>query len=390
MPGVETGTGDARVRGGLSVPATGLERLEAEWRAGRPVVTLVRDLSESEQSFPKKMGSKSLAIVPVSANDQWWGALGFSETRYEREWSAPEVEGLKTAAAVLGAAIARERSDEALRESEERVGRLAAAAFEGSAVNEAGVFGDANEQLARMMGCRLRDLVGHTVPEFVAPEDQERVRLSMGAASEEPYQHRARRRDGSLFPVEVRARSLPHGERSVRVSAIRDVSAQVQAEERQRRLEADLRQAADQWRQTFDALDLGIVLADAAGWIVRLNRGALDLAASAAFHDVVGRKLDELSDREPWVTILDVHRQVGERQTSVTSEAREASNGRSFYFLGSPWVREAGQPPRCVLTFRDVTDFTTMQAQLRRARTTEAMGSLVAGGAPPGPHPPLL
>jgi len=381
MPGVETGTEDARVRGGLSVPATGLERLEAEWRAGRPVVTLVRDLSESEQSFPKKMGSKSLAIVPVSANDQWWGALGFSETRYEREWSAPEVEGLKAAAAVLGTAIERERADEALRESEERFGRLSGAAFEGIAVTEAGVFVDANEQLARMMGGSVPDLVGRPVLEFVAPEDQERVRSSLKTASEEPYQHLARRRDGSVFPVEVRARSLPYGDRTLRISAIRDISEQAQAEERQRRLEAELRQAAHEWRQTFDALDLGIVLADSEGRIVRLNRGALDLAASAAFHDVVGRKLDELSDREPWRTILDLHRQVGERQTSVTSEAREASNGRSFYFLGSPWFREAGQPPGCVLTFRDVTDFTTMQAQLRRARTMEAMGSLVAGVA---------
>jgi PAS domain S-box-containing protein len=327
------------------------------------------------------MGSKSFAAVPVFLDGQWWGFLGFGETRYEREWSGPEVEGLKTAAAVLGAAIARERSDQALRESEERFGRLSAATFEGIAVTEAGVFVDANEQLARMMGYRLHDLVGRAVPEFVAPEDQERVRLSMGAASEEPYQHRARRRDGSTFPVEVRARSLPHGERSVRVSAIRDVSAQVQAEERQRRLEADLRQAADQWQQTFDALDLGIVLADSEGRIARLNRGALDLAPRAPLLEGMGTKLDELTEREPWRSLPDLHAQVAACKTSVTSEARDAANGRSFYILASPWSRATGQASGCVLTFRDVTDFTNMQAQLRRARTLEAMGSLVAGVA---------
>jgi PAS domain S-box-containing protein len=361
--------------------AAGLERLEAELRAGRPVVTAVKDLSESEQSFPAKLGSKSFAAVPVFSNGQWWGVLGFGETRYEREWSIPEVEALKAAAAVLGAAIERERADEALRESEERFGRLAGAAFEGIAITEAGVFVDANEQLSRMMGWSVADLVGRTVLEFVAPEDQERVRSSMKTASEEPYEHLAQRRDGSVFPVEVRARSLPRGDRTIRVSAIRDISERVQAEERQRRLEGELRQAADQWRQTFDALDLGIILADAGGRIVRLNRGALDLAANAAFRDLVGRRLDELSDREPWRTILDLHRRVGEGQTSVILEAREASNGRSFYFLGSPWFRGAGQPPGCVLTFRDVTDFTNMQKQLRRARTMEALGSLVAGVA---------
>jgi len=97
------------------------------------------------------------------------------------------------------------------------------------------------------------------------------VRSSLKTASEEPYQHLSRRRDGSVFPVEVRARSLPHGDRTLRISAIRDVSERVEAEERQGRLEAELRQAAHEWRQTFDALDLGIVLADAEGRIVRLN-----------------------------------------------------------------------------------------------------------------------
>ena len=67
-----------------------------------------------------------------------------------------------------------------------------------------------------------------------------------------------KRADGSVVPVEIRARSLPYDGRTVRVSAIRDVSERVQAEERQRHLENDLRHAAEQWRQTFDALDLGI------------------------------------------------------------------------------------------------------------------------------------
>ncbi|HEV7503149.1 MAG TPA: ATP-binding protein, partial [Vicinamibacteria bacterium] len=54
---------------------------------------------------------------------------------------------------------------------------------------------------------------------------------------------------------------------------------------------------------------------------------------------------------------------------------------RSFYLLGSPWFKAEGESPWCVLTFRDVTEYTNMQAQLRRARTLEAMGSLVAGVA---------
>jgi len=341
----------------------------------------VRDLSEAERSFPGRLETKSFAAVPIFVSGKWWGFLGFGETRYEREWSAPEVEALKAAAAVLGAAIERERADEALRESEERFKRLAGAAFEGIAITEGGSFVDANEQLEGMLGCAVADLIGRPVREFVAPDDQGVVEAHLEAGSEGPYHHRARRLDGTLLPVEVRARSLPYRGRTVRVSAIRDVSEQVRAEENQRRLEEDLRLAADQWRQTFDALDLGLVLADPEARIVRLNRTALSAAEGTAFSDAVGRRLDELSDREPWRTIVDLHRQVGERQISVVAEAREASQGRSFYLLGSPWFRGEGEPPWRLLTFRDVTHFTTMQEQLRRARIMEAMGSLVAGVA---------
>jgi PAS domain S-box-containing protein len=339
-------------------------------RAGRPVLTLVSALPDHEQTLPHRVGSKSFAVVPIFSEGSWWGLLGFGETRYEREWSLPEVEALKAAAAVIGSAIEREAADESLRESEERFETLSAASFEAIAITEAGSFVDGNEQLADMLGCRLPELIGRAVQEFVAPEDRERV-----------GSHMALRCDGSRFPVEVRGRSLSYGGRTLRVTALRDASARVLAEERQRLLESDLRQAAEQWRQTFDALDLGIVLADAEGRIVRLNRSALDEAGGPGFLDAVGRPLDVLPEAQPWSSVRDLHRQVGEKRVSVAAEAREESTGRSFYFLASPWFRGEGEPPWRVVSFRDVTDYTTMQEQLRRARIMEAMGSLVAGVA---------
>ena len=350
-------------------------------RAGRPVVSLVKDLPESERAFYESLGTKSFATVPIFASGRGWGFLSFGETRYEREWSSPEIEALKAAAAVFGAVIERETADAALRESEERFRRLASATFEGIAVTEAGVFLDANDQLAGMLGCGVGDLIGQVVEDFVPPEDHAILRAQRQSGSEEPYEHSVRVRDGSLLPVEVRARHTHYQGRTVRVTAVRDLSTRKRAEERQQRLETDLRQAAEQWRQTFDALDLGIVLADAEGHIVRLNRAALEEAKGAAFAQAVGRRLEDLQTREPWRAAFDLHRRVGETRASAAGEAREASSGRSFYLLASPWFRPDTETPWRVVTFRDVTDFTNLQNQLRRARTLEAMGSLVAGVA---------
>jgi signal transduction histidine kinase len=198
---------------------------------------------------------------------------------------------------------------------------------------------------------------------------------------EEPYQHLALRPDGSRFPVEVSARSLPYRGRSVRVTALRDVSARVKAEELQRRLETDLRHAAEEWRQTFDALDLGIVLADSEARLIRLNRAALAEAAQSSFGEAAGQKLGRLARVEPWRTLLDLHGRVGASGVSHVAQAFEPTSERSFYLLGSPWFRGAGEPPWRVLTFRDVTEFMKLQEQLRQSRVLEAMGSLVAGVA---------
>ncbi len=380
LPGHELSLEDRRIREGLSANETWLGQLGAELRAGRVVSTLVRDIPEPTRGFSEALGARSFAVVPIFTSDRLWGFLGFSETRYERVWTGAEIDSLQALGAVLGAAIERESADEVLRESEERFKRLAAAAFEGVAVTDGGVFIDGNDQLADMLGGPLTELLGRPVQDFVAPEDLELVRSRMASGVEGPYLHLARRSDGSSFPVEVRARSLPYRGRTVRVTALRDVSARVQAEERQQRLEAELRQAAREWGQTFDAIDLGIVLADAQARVIRMNRGALAVAPSR-LGDAPGLALSALSEREPWHTLLEVHREVGASRNSVVAEAREPSTGRDFYLLGSPWYQASGEPPWRVLTFRDVTDFTRMQEELRQARVMEAMGSLVAGVA---------
>jgi signal transduction histidine kinase len=64
--------------------------------------------------------------VPVFVGQQWWGLIGFDECFKEREWSSVELEALKTAASTLGAAILRERSEQSLRNSEQKLRSLTA------------------------------------------------------------------------------------------------------------------------------------------------------------------------------------------------------------------------------------------------------------------------
>jgi two-component system sensor histidine kinase UhpB len=125
----------------------------------------------------------------------------------------------------------RVRTEQALRESEVRFQNLAAAAFEGIAFCESGRIVDANEQLAQMLGYTREELINRPVADLAAPESQSLVEQMVRTGYEAPYSHIAIRKDGSTFPVEVQARMFFSGNRYLRVTSVRDITARKQAEE---------------------------------------------------------------------------------------------------------------------------------------------------------------
>jgi two-component system, cell cycle sensor histidine kinase and response regulator CckA len=132
----------------------------------------------------------------------------------------------------------REQAEAALRESEERFAILSQATFEGIGLSDAGRVIDANDQLAKMLGYEPGELIGTQVLRMVAPESRDLVIGHMRAGHEAPYEHLALRKDGSVFPVEVRARALPYKGRIVRVAAVRDIAERRQTEAALRRYAA--------------------------------------------------------------------------------------------------------------------------------------------------------
>lgn len=118
----------------------------------------------------------------------------------------------------------RKRSEVALRESQERFNLLASSTFEGISVIHNGVICEVNQQLASMFGYSVEEMVGHSMFEFVAPEEHARLTKRVEESDVSPTEFIGKRRDGSTFPMEVRSRLLKSGGRSLRVSALRDAS----------------------------------------------------------------------------------------------------------------------------------------------------------------------
>jgi PAS domain S-box-containing protein/putative nucleotidyltransferase with HDIG domain len=173
----------------------------------------------SEICAPLRVGTRILGVLDA-------------ESAQPGAFTERDLETLTTLAGLLATAIGRLRAGAEVRESEDRFRRLSEAAFEGVCISDKGRLLDANQRMAEMLGYSLPEIVGKDLLEFIAPEHRSAAAAYLEASSEGPVELLSIRRDGSTFPVECRARPLPYQGRTVRVTAVRDITRRKQSEAR--------------------------------------------------------------------------------------------------------------------------------------------------------------
>jgi PAS domain S-box-containing protein len=117
-PGVRSFVGDPVVDGLPWEPdhARWIDRM----RQGEAIVGAIETFPERERPALRSQSIVSLAYFPIAIDGELWGCVGFDDCVDAREWSVSDLEGLRTAAAVLGAAIARNRQEARLASAEFR------------------------------------------------------------------------------------------------------------------------------------------------------------------------------------------------------------------------------------------------------------------------------
>ena len=203
-------------------------------------------LPPNEQAFFERVGVRSAAFVPVFVEDDWWGVLGFTDDDNDRIWQPAEIDALSAAAATLGGAIFRHRTEDRLLESEERFRQLSDAAAEGVVIHDRGIVLAANQSLARMFGYELSEMIGINLLD-VLPTTKSRLDIidHMRTGSYDRYEASGCRKDGSLLLVEITGRAMMYGGKRVRVGTVSDITERKRGEEASRRLiEEQARRAA--------------------------------------------------------------------------------------------------------------------------------------------------
>jgi PAS domain S-box-containing protein len=161
----------------------------------------VMEFPEPEKKVLSAQDIISIMVAPIFVGHDWWGFIGFDDCRTAREWSPIEIEALKTAANVLGAAIQRTQAEEALLVSEKKYRLVVDNANEGIVIAQDGMLKFANPAASAWVGNTDNTLKAPSFLDFVHPEDRELVmehylkRLS-GEQMSGPYSFRMIDRKG--------------------------------------------------------------------------------------------------------------------------------------------------------------------------------------------------
>jgi diguanylate cyclase (GGDEF)-like protein/PAS domain S-box-containing protein len=87
---------------------------------GKYLIRKPPEMKGVDPQWLKTTKLKSLVAMPIFVENKWWGFIGFDECKFDRTWSATDLDTLRTVADVFGAAIELKSSEKALNESEGR------------------------------------------------------------------------------------------------------------------------------------------------------------------------------------------------------------------------------------------------------------------------------
>jgi PAS domain S-box-containing protein len=133
---------------------------------GLPVQETIEHCPQDGQELLTQEHIQSLVIVPIFVDNMWWGCLELADCRQKREWMPAEVDGITTAAGIVGAAIQRQQLQNALVEREEELRKLHRAVEQSPhpivITNIHGVIEYVNYSFTQVTGYTANEAIGKT------------------------------------------------------------------------------------------------------------------------------------------------------------------------------------------------------------------------------------
>lgn len=282
----------------------------------------------------------------------------------------------------------RRRTEQALRESEERFRQLQEATFGGIVVHDKARVVDCNAELCRMSGYAYEELIGNDGSRLFAPEWRNVLKKHLDSNEESEYDIVGLRKDGSRIPLEVRSKIIPYAGQQLRVAELRDITQRKKTEEalrksrvRYRELYKEAHQAEELYQSLLDSSPDAIVLFNVDQTIEYTNQ---------AFGRMFGWD-EQTLEKKPAAYIPRPQREsfyAVVREIIETGRPVQGKEGqgltRDGRFLdvsisAARYLDYKGYPAGVLIIFRDITDTKRYQWHMHQAQKMESIGTMAGG-----------
>jgi PAS domain S-box-containing protein len=259
---------------------------------------------------------------------------------------------------------ARRRSEEELRDSEERFRAVCDDSLTGVFVLKDDRFVYANRAMEALFGCGPGELLGRDPLAYVNPEDRARAAEHIGSHSAAhvtgaPHEYRALRHDGTDFIMRILSARTRIGRQPAIVANVIDVTAQ-------KRAEAVLQESEARFRTLIEQAPVAINITRE-GKILYVNQRYVEMFRLECRDQVVGRSLDEQWPPESRQQLMDQVRQLSVSSPTPTPFETEAlrHDGCRFPVDVSMDVLTLPDGPATVGFLTDITELRRAEAELR-------------------------
>ena len=154
---------------------TGYARWVETLGKGELIYGNVEDFPEAEKTLLSAQRIISVMVAPIMVGDDWWGFIGFDDCQARRDWAPVEIEALKTAANIIGAAIQRNQAEEAVLDSEKKYRMVVDNANEGIVITQDGMLKFVNPQAKEFTGLSGNNPETGGFLDYIHPDDRQMV-----------------------------------------------------------------------------------------------------------------------------------------------------------------------------------------------------------------------
>jgi PAS domain S-box-containing protein/putative nucleotidyltransferase with HDIG domain len=212
---------------------------------------MIRDVSRLpqeavlEKQILKRYEIKSLLAIPLIAMEKLAGFVAFHNVQRTGVWDNGDMALLKVFAEIIGNALERKRTEDFLRESEEKYRLVVEKASDGIVILQEEKIKFINPRLADMWGGDASEMLNRRFMDFIHPDEilkvVERYKKRMAGEKVNPiYETIMVRKDGSSLNVELNAGiSQYHGKKSDQVF-VRNITERKQAQTWRKVLEGSI------------------------------------------------------------------------------------------------------------------------------------------------------